>query len=216
MTAKDEDILTSSALLKQGRAIGSLLRSCLVNKAIDSESLIVGDRNAILVAIRITGYGPEYRIPVTCGQCDAVSKDYQFNLSDLEITRLGQEPITPGQNLFAHTSPSGQKVVFKLLTGNDERELSQVMDKIRRSGAVEGAVTQRLIASVVSINGETNRDRLAQAIRNMSARDARDLRTKIKDITPGIKMNQEFVCPSCSESSEVDVPMGPEFFWPSR
>ena len=216
MTARDEDILTSVPLLRQGRAISTLLRSCLVSKAIDPEALIVGDRNAILVAIRITGYGSEYRIPVTCPSCDVTTKDHEFNLSKLEIRRLGQAPDAPGTNAFSFVLPSGRAVVFKLLTGSDERDLAAALERMKKLGTNEGAITQRLLASVVSLAGDSDRARLSGAIRDMPARDSRALRTRIEKVTPGIAMEQGFTCPSCGESSEVDVPMGPEFFWPSR
>ncbi len=55
MTAKEEDILTSRALIKKGTVITHLIQSCLVNKQIDVNEMLVGDRNAIMTALRITG-----------------------------------------------------------------------------------------------------------------------------------------------------------------
>src|SRR3954469_15055994 len=87
MTARDEDILTSRALLKQGKVISALLRSCLMDKSIDCDELLIGDRNAIMVGIRVTGYGAEYKVETSCPACDSRFK-HQFDLSQLPIKRL--------------------------------------------------------------------------------------------------------------------------------
>src|SRR5258708_5267862 len=104
MTARDEDILTSRALLKQGKAISTLLRSCLVNKQVDVDQMLIGDRNAIMVAIRITGYGAEYEVKVACPKCEVQSK-HQFDLSRLAIKPLGKDPISSGKNEFEFDLP---------------------------------------------------------------------------------------------------------------
>ena len=84
MTAKDEDILTSRALIKKGTVITHLLKSCLVNKQIDPQLMLSGDRNAVMVALRVTGYGPEYKVEVDCPECGERSKQ-SFDLTDLPI-----------------------------------------------------------------------------------------------------------------------------------
>lgn len=216
MTARDEDILTSRALLKQGKAIGTLLRSCIVNKSIDPDKMIIGDRNAALIAIRITGYGAEYPVTVDCPVCGEKTK-HEFNLADLEVKRLEVQPLRQGENVFAFVLPVSKKVVeFKLMTGEDERDVAVTLDRAKKltSGA-EATVTTRLLHSILSIGGERDRSKLAQIIKNLPARDSRDLRTYIERISPGIDMTQAFTCKSCGEESEVEVPMGTEFFWPS-
>jgi hypothetical protein len=219
MTAKDEDILTSRALLKQGKAISVLLKSCLVDKTIDPEQMLAGDRNAALIAIRVTGYGADYETEVECPKCDEKCR-HTFNLSSLPIKNLGADPVAPNQNAFAFRLPvSGKDVVFKLLNGADERDLSLTLERAKKAmgnGGIESAVTTRLAMQVLSIGGETDRAKIMQIVRNLPARDSRDLRKYIDQISPGVEMTQVFVCETCNEESEVDVPMGTEFFWPSK
>lgn len=218
MTARDEDILTSRALLKQGKAIDTLLRSCMTNKSIDAGQMVSGDRNAVLIAVRITGYGPEYQVTVECPKCDEKTK-HEFNLAQLPIKPLGADPVAPGQNLFNFLLPVSQKeVTFKLMTGGDEREISTTLERARKAagvGGIESPVTTRLLFQVISIGGENDRSKLAQIIRNLPAKDSKELRNYIDKISPGVDMTQTFACPQCGEESEVDVPMGTEFFWPS-
>ena len=216
MTARDEDILTSRGLLKSGKALDTLLKSCIVDKAVDVDGMLSGDRNAALIAIRITGYGQQYKVKVTCPSCEA-AVEYEFDLATLPIKRLGAEPIQNGVNEFLYRLPLCKKdVTFKLLTGADERELSTLLERTKKSGSgIDGLVTTRLLQQVISIGGERDRAKLSGIIRNLPARDSRDIRKYADQISPGVEMKQVFTCSQCNEESEVDVPMGTEFFWPA-
>lgn len=215
LTAKEEDILTSTGLIKNGTVISKLLQSCLLNKTIDPDNILVGDRNAILIAIRVTGYGSEYTAKVTCPECSDQFEN-EFSLSGLEVKSLGAQPALPNSNVFDFTLPhSGRPVQFKLLTGADESEISQVEKRNKKLGIkVESGVTSRLLYSVISIGGETDKSKIHRQIVNMPARDSRALRTYIDKIEPAVQMKQWATCPSCQEDSEVRIPLGITFFWP--
>ena len=60
MTAKEEDILTSPNLIKKGTVIDKLLESVIVTEGVKIDDLLVGDKNAIMIATRILGYGKDY------------------------------------------------------------------------------------------------------------------------------------------------------------
>ena len=62
LTAADEDILTSRALLRSGKAIDTMLSNVIMNKSVNINDLISGDKNAILTFLRITGYGPVHGV----------------------------------------------------------------------------------------------------------------------------------------------------------
>ena len=218
MTARDEDILTSRALLKQGKAISALLKSCISDKTIDPDQMLAGDRNAALIAIRITGYGADYEVEVECPKCEAKSK-HCFDLNSLPTKPIGADPLAPNTNAFSYgLKRSGKDVVFKLMNGADEHELSVNLEKMKKAAgpsSIDPSITARLCSQILSINGEADKSKISQIVRNMPASDARDLRKYIDKISPGVEMTQTFVCPSCAEESEVDVPLGTEFFWPS-
>jgi hypothetical protein len=215
LTAKEEDILTSRALIKNGTVISQLLRSCILNKSVDPDDMLVGDRNAILVAIRITGYGSDYKVKI---QCPACSEDYEneFSLAQLKVKTLSAAPLRQNENLFEYTLPgSGQVVQLKLLTGRDELEISKIAEKKKKlQTQVDNSVTSRLFYSVIAINGETDRQKLSYIINNMRAGDSRALRRYIDKVEPGVEMKQEVSCPHCSDQSEVNIPLGISFFWP--
>jgi len=217
MTAQEEDILLSRALLKDGTVLTHLINSCLIDKSINARDLVAGDRNALLISIRITGYGTEYKAEVGCPSCNT-KQNASFDLADLEIKRLQADPITPGSNQFEFVLPITKKrVVFKLLTGKDEEELSIIQERRKRSMpdvVVESVVTSRLENSILSIDGITDRSKLNSFIRAMPAYDSRSLRSYMNDIEPGIDMNGRLTCVKCGVESSVPLPLGASFFWP--
>ena len=215
MTAKDEDILTSRALVRSGRVISSLLRSCIIDKTIDPDKMLVGDRNSALIGIRITGYGPGYPIKIDCPECDAEVKK-EVDLTSMPIKPFPEDLVfEDGKNAFTFNLPVSKKVaVFKLLTGDEEHELMQSIARGRKTNVGEELVTGRLKMQVIELSGEKDPQKLAGIIRNLPARDSRELRKYIDKITPGIELKTSFTCEVCSYQGEVDVPLGTDFFWP--
>ena len=215
MTAKDEDILTSRALIKKGTVITHLLQGCIINKAIDVEDMLIGDRNAIMTALRVTGYGPDYEVKVECPACGEQSKQV-FDLSQLPIKRLGTPPVAEGINLFEVQLPVTKKRVrLKFLTGKDEREITITEERKKKQGSkADNLVTQRLKYAITSIEGIEDKTKIGMFISNMPARDSLFLRRWLDDNEPGIDMKAWMECSHCDEHSEVSLPMGASFFWP--
>jgi hypothetical protein len=215
MTAREEDILTSRAYIKNGTVISKLIKSCLIDKEINPDDLISGDRNALLIALRITGYGSDYTLEINCPECSSTNKS-TFDLSQLEIKRLKVDPVELGQNIFEVTLPVTKKSVkVKFLTGHDEREMMIISDRKKRSGlSTENTVTDRLSRSILSIEGISDRNKINLFVQHMPARDSLALRRFLDDYEPGIDMKSHMTCSHCHEESEVDLPIGASFFWP--
>lgn len=217
MTAREEDILTSRALVKKGTVISELIKSCLVDKSISVQDMLVGDRNALMVAIRITGYGPEYDVEMPCTECEATTL-HTFNLAELPIKRLEISPAEPGANLFEFALPVSKKMVrFKFLTGRDEDDMTATAEKQKKLAlGGDSVVTTNLLYSLVSVESVTDRSKIANFVRMMPARDSLALRTFIRDSEPGVLMKSSATCSVCeAQSEEVDMPLGVNFFWPS-
>ena len=216
MTAREEDILTSKALLKKGTVITELIKSCLTDKSIDPRDLLAGDRNALMVAIRITGYGAEYDAEIECPECQTKAP-HQFDLAALPIKRLEISPVSEGMNLFEFMLPYSKKVVrFRFLTGRDEEEIVATAEKQKKLGmSTDAVVTTGLLYSLMSIDGLEDRAKIATFTRMMPARDSLALRNYIRDSEPGITMKQETACPACGHAEEVNMPLGVTFLWPS-
>ena len=215
MTAREEDILTSKALIKKGTVISALLKSAILDEGFDPDHMLSGDRNAVMIALRITGYGTSYKSEVDCPSCGEKSKQ-DFDLAELPIKRLSVDPVAPGANLFEVELPvTHKKVRFKFLTGADEMDLSATTEKRKKMGQVtDNLVTTRLQYSIQSIDGITDKNKIQMFIKNMPAKDSLFLRRYIDENEPGIEMKAWMDCPSCLEHSEVRLPLGASFFWP--
>ena len=217
MTAKDEDILTSRALVRKNLVIQRLLQNILVDKSINVNELIRGDREALLIALRITGYGTDYNVNLTCPQCMSTFM-HNVDLSKLEIKFLEIEPLEPNVNMFDLILPvSSKEVIWKFIDFVDESQIADIQKnrKKKLNTDVDNLVTLRLLHSIVSIDGVADRNLIASATKNMPARDSLALRNYIDESEACIKMNSDVTCENCGEESAVDIPMTAGFFWPN-
>lgn len=215
MTAREEDILTSRALIKNGSVVSTLINSCLINKDIDATTLLSGDRNAILTAIRITGYGADYNTEITCPACFAKQKK-SYSLTDLPIRALEVDPVSPGENAFSHVLPvSGKTVTLRFATGHDEEEAAVTNERKKKHGLqIDNLVTDRLFRSVVSIDGTQDKSKIRQFVSNMPARDSWSIRNFLDNNEPGLDQRVDFNCDVCDHDEEMPLPLGANFFWP--
>lgn len=220
MTAKEEDILTSKALIRKGLAIDRMLESIIVNKNIKVDELILGDKNALVVAARISGYGSEYEISVQCPACEEKVR-HTFDLSKLEHSEqdfdsIGVE-ITENNTFKSSLYKLKNVVEFRLLTGKDELATLHEMEMKKKNKVktmLDSNATSQLKRAVVSVDGITDKVQISRFIDNLPALDARYLRGLIKKVTPEVDMSQTFECASCGHEEEMEVPFTVEFFWP--
>lgn len=224
MTTVEEDILTSKALIRKGEVVDELLKSCIVNKSVDPAELLVGDKSAVLLAVRISGFGVDYRMKTTCPECDTTF-EHDFNLSSCRVHKLAVEPISPGKNLFKFVLPKTKReVLFKLLTAGDEADVAKTQEARRKAlkkatgrvSEVDTNVSDRLTKCIVQIGKEKDKGKIATLVKQMPALDARALRQYINEIEPDMTMVEEVKCPHCGSIEEHDIPMGIEFLWPKR
>ena len=220
MTARDEDILTSQTLLKKGVAIEKFLSNIIVNKAIQPNRLLVGDRNAILVAARITGYGETYETNVTCPACNTKST-FPFDLKTTKVYHgddYEDYNITESDDgtFFVDLPLTKVQAQVRILNGADEAEITQMVDRNRRRSSIEGSLTAQFSKSIVSLNGDTDKSTIQQFIEMMPAYDSRYLRGAYRCVTPNIDLSQDFRCDNCGHEQEMGVPFTADFFWPNR
>tara|TARA_Y100000034_G_C6678171_1_gene298004 strand:- start:3 stop:668 length:666 start_codon:yes stop_codon:yes gene_type:complete len=221
MTAKEEDLLTSRTLLKKGLAIERLMKNIIVDKSIDTDALLIGDRNAIIIAARISGYGNVYKTQITCPACNT-AQDYSFDLNEATVYSGGDLDI---MNIVANDDGThtydvkipvlGATITFRLLTGRDEKSLVGTT-KQARNNLTERAITTQLTNMIVGVNGSTDPKVLKLLIDSMPSRDARHLRQAYKLATPNVDLTQTFGCEECDHEQDMEVPLTADFFWPDR
>ena len=214
VTAKEENILASTTLIRKGIVLTELMKACITNRTIEPEQMLVGDRNAVLVAIRASAYGPTYGASVTCPECGE-TQDHDFDISKVKLKTLDVPPTGgPGSNEFEFKLPvSGKTAHFKLMDAGTVAKLDRDTEAVKKKTGRDQNVTMRLMAQVTRIEGVDPKN-LARAIENLPARDAKALRGYMDKIAPGVDMEQEFECDSCGKTSEVEIPVGTDFFWP--
>tara|TARA_R110002020_G_scaffold179938_8_gene373723 strand:+ start:474 stop:1328 length:855 start_codon:yes stop_codon:yes gene_type:complete len=219
MTAKEEDILTSETLLKKGVAINRMVQSLIIDKKIKVESLLLGDKNAILIAGRITGFGPFYEVNTTCPSCYK-KEDHSFDLSEIHTTSLPEAPSgveIDNSGLFMMELPTSQvRVTLKLLTAADEEALQRNAENKKKLKKPSSVVTDLLKAIVVGANDHTDRETINKFVEMIPMQDVSYLRKQYEQVKPDMDVNFDFECPACSYVGEVVMPMSAEFFWPRR
>lgn len=222
MTAKHEDILTSPTLLKKGIAIERLIQDLIIDKNIRLDDLLVGDKNALLVGARLTGYGPDYEANITCVACGTTQK-HKFDLTKLNHVFPEQEQLKKynvefsENNTFLITLPRTKVVVeARILNGKDEKNMAFLVKKREKHGWGSGevSITDQMKSTIVSINKVIDRSAIDEFIDNMPAFDSKFYRLCYAAVTPNIDMIQEFSCNSCGHEEEVGVPLTADFFWP--
>lgn len=205
MTAKEEDILTNQSYIKNGTVLDKLLKSVIVSK-INFDDLLIGDKNAIMIAARILGYGSDYSFNYS-------GESYTVDLSQIENKPLKEELFTSRTNEFTFTLPkSGNTVTFKLLTHKDEQDINRELEglkKINKDSSPE--LSTRLKYIITSVEGNRERKDIRNFVDNyLLAQDSRALREYVREIQPDVDLT---FFPD-GNSERISIPIGVSFFWP--
>ena len=216
MTAKEEDLLTSKSLLKKGIAIDKVLESLLVEKNLKIEDFIVGDKNALIIAARKSGYGSDYNPTLTCPKCEKkVEFSFDLDLIKNKESKLAEDLQLSPQGTVSVTLPRTKtKIEFRPLTGKDEKRLLEAQEERLKAKQPEAASTTQMRAFIVSVNDNTDRTVVNACIDSMPAFDAKFLRQSYKETVPDVDMTQPFECAKCGHEEVIEVPLTTEFFWP--
>ena len=220
MTAKEEDILTSQNLIQKGLVIDMLLRSLIVGngegKTVNYDDLILCDKNAIMVAARVLGYGAEYPVELTCPKCGHKQKEI-VNLSELQEKDI--KITNKHSNSFEFTLPLSKKVLtFKMLSHADEAQVqdeAKRMKKRSRGSQVSFELTSRLKQMIIAIDGNEDRADIKSFVENeFISRDSLAFRKNLDKVTPDVDMTHYFECSQCGHEESMTIPLTVEFFWP--
>ena len=213
MTAKEEDILSNQNYIRQGVVFDKLLKSLIVSK-INYEDLTIGDKNAILIAARVLGYGKDYQIkyphPIT-GEEEVVTID----LAEIKNKDINYD-LCNGLNEFIFTLPkSKNEITFKILTHKDERQIDDELKGLKKAN-LSAEVTTRLKQSIVAVNGIREKKDIRDFVDNLLlASDARALREYIKTVSPDLDLTFTFVGSDGYTQEGVDLPIDASFFYPT-
>lgn len=215
MSAREEDILTSQALIARGVVIDRLIQSVLVDTSIDVATLYPGDKNAILIAIRATGYGPEYVSSVKCGSC-GTKHDHVVDLVNLPIKEVPSDIAIGQKGTFTTILPvTGFVAELKILNAKEQKFLDNLRETNKNNNLPETNRTSLLKAIIVSINSISIRHELDNFIYNMPAKDSKWIKDVYDSVSPSLDMSQNVKCPNCGYTVVREVPLGLDFLWPT-
>jgi len=219
MTAKEEDMLTSKTLLKKGVALDRVIRSLIVDRTINPDTLLVGDRNAIIIAARSSGYGNDYNTNITCPACGTTQR-YDFDLNMAEIydgSDRSEFDVMDNENgTFNVILPkTNLTVTFRLLTGADEKRFINGMQSDRKQKQ-DRNITRQLRNIIVAVNDDDSAEAISYLVDNIPSIDSRHLRSSWRLSTPDIDLTQNFICEECDHEADLEVPLSVDFFWPDR
>ena len=216
MTAKEEDILTSSNLIEKGLVIDKLLESVIANPKVKLDDLLIGDKNALMLGTRVLGYGKEYVVELE--DPDTTLKvEHKIDLTSLESKKINESIYNNG-NKFSFELPNSKKTIeFKLLTHKDEMTISNILkgyQKMEKVTGVSNGLTTRLKTQILSVDGETDRKTIDDFVDNQFlALDTKAFRKYSTSITPDIIFETEYES-QIGELHTVTIPIGVGFFWP--
>jgi len=205
MTAKEEDILTNQSYIQKGTVLNKLLDSVILTEGVKQQDLILGDKNAVLVATRILGYGAEYEFTFR-------GEKKIIDLSTLENKKFDESLMTQGKNEFEFTLPHTKTpITYKILTGVDENKIDRELEglkKINKNASPE--LSTRLKYIITSVNGESGSKEVREFVDNfLLAIDSKELRKHLRDTQPDVDLRY-----IDEDGKEVAIPIGISFFWP--
>ena len=211
MTAKEEDILTNESYISKGTVIDKLLESLIITP-INYNDLVAGDKNAIMIAARVLGYGKDYSFTLP-----GDDEEFTVDLTEIKDRELKEEHLLEkGKNEFSFTLPVLKKeILFKILTDEDEKKIGEEIKGKKKIKQEAGELTTRLKYTILAIDGDRDRKTIREFVdTQLLARDSRALREYIRNISPDVDMTFEYEDENGETQRGATVPLTINFLWP--
>jgi hypothetical protein len=220
MTAREEDILASQNLIRKGVVLDKLFESVVVEEGVNIDDILIGDKNAILLATRILGYGKDYQVEIT----DPFSGEQQktnIDLAKIQIKEVDKTLLNSNNKYEFELPIAKKKIVFKLLSHKDEKDINSEIQALQRlskdKDGVSSEISTRLRYMIEEIDGNNDRGFINNFVKNnLLARDSRVLRNYIQQISPDLELKFDFTSDLTGETEALDIPLGAGFFYPSE
>jgi hypothetical protein len=220
MTAREEDILASQNLIRKGVVLDKLFESVVVEEGVNIDDILIGDKNAILLATRILGYGKDYQVDIT----DPFSGEQQktnVDLAKIQIKEIDSTLLNSNNKYEFELPIAKKKIVFKLLSHKDEKDINAEIQALNRlskdKDGVSSEISTRLRYMIEEIEGNNDRGFINNFVKNnLLARDSRVLRNYIQQISPDLELKFDFTSDLTGEKEALDIPLGAGFFYPSE
>jgi len=212
MTTADENILTSPNLLESGQFLQILINRKLLEPDLRFNDLHMGDRNALMLWLRATGFGEMY--PVILFDENDVPFEHEINLNDLKYKKLGAEP--DGEGLFDYQFPLSKAYAkFRFLTCGDIDDIDKIISAEKESGIpVDNSKIYKFERNIVEVNGVRDRGIIREFVNNLRLNDGKEFEKYIDKIESGVDLNITVGTPG-GGSVDTFLPLNLSFFWPN-
>lgn len=209
MTAKEEDILTNQNYIKNGTVIDKLLQSLIVDKSVKLNDMLIGDKNAIMIAARVLAYGKDYTVTFA-------GEKVNIDLTKLDSKELNETLYKDKKNEFKFSLPNtDNEITFRLLTHADEKNIEREIEgrkKLDKDSSTQ--VTTRLAYIITSVNGLTEKKDIREFVNDyLLAKDSRALREYYNSVSPDINLQHTYT-DDAGRKEVFEIPIGIDFFWP--
>jgi len=212
LTAKEEDIMTSTNLINNGTMFDKLLESIVVHPGVEYLDLTVSDVNAVIIASRVLAYGKFYTVEIECPSCK-VASPHNIDLTLLESPDKLVDSDENGHYTFK--TSTGLQVTLRAMTRRLELEVEKENKALEQqfSKSPTHEITSRLKRTIVSIDGEDDKTKLSSIINNLIVKDTSEIRKTLSSVNPRIDTSLTVEC-ECGHSIKGDLPLSANFFWP--
>jgi hypothetical protein len=215
MTAKEEDILTSTALIKKGIQLDKLLESIVIEPGVNINDLVIGDKNAILVTSRILAFGPEYEAKIT-DPFDREEVNITIDLSNIKIKEIDESKLNRNNEYDFFLPISKTNIKFKLLTHGDELVINKDIEASQKTLKTSNEITTRYRRIITEVDGVRDAGTISNFVTNrLLAGDSKALRKAILEITPDLDLKFDYTSPVTGETEALRIPFGIGFFYPA-
>lgn len=216
-TAKEEDILTSRNLIQKGTVVDIFLQALVADKGINLDDMLLGDKNALVIASRIMAYGKEYPVDIKCPSCNVIN-NVVVDISELQPKEIEGFDKISGNDFEMQLPASKATVRFKVLSQRDDKEVDSILKQTKKSLSMQTSpeITTRLRVAILSVNGTEDRMEIKRFVDSMLTLDSKALRDELARLSPDIDMTLLFQCEECGHEERMTMPLGINFFWPGR
>lgn len=218
LTASEDDILFSPDLIRAGKSLDTLLQKAVIDKDINPDDMLIGDRNVVLVALRRTGLGDKFQSPdMVCPNCEEVFSQ-EVDLSKLKLKPLAITPDERGE--YEYVCPTINKTIkFRFLTGKDENRLAKIASGGKKNmGAnqkVNKIMTERYLLQIMEVEGKRDKILISKFIEIMPMMDSLAFREYVKQIEPNLDTTYGFTCKHCEHEFQDQVVLDYKLFYPN-
>ena len=215
MTAREEDILTSAALIKKGIQLDKLLESIVVEPGVNINDLVIGDKNAILVTSRILAFGPDYEAKIN-DPFENEEIDITIDLSQIKVKEIDENKLNRSNEYDFFLPISKTQIKFKLLTHGDELIINKDIEASQKTLKQANEITTRYRRIITEVDGVRDAGTISNFVTNrLLAGDSKALRKYMLEITPDLDLKFEYTSPITGETEALRIPFGVGFFYPT-